>query len=146
MKHVYMDKDFCIGCGLCELACLTAHSKSGDLILAFVDEAAGGLRSCKKVHRDGSECASIGCRHCDEPSCVAACISGALYKDLESGRTVYQKEKCVGCWSCMMACPYGAISRHPVEAKIVKCDRCPDREVPACVTACPNLALKYEER
>ncbi len=38
MKRVYPDKDYCIGCHLCELACITAHSKSKDLIVAYREE------------------------------------------------------------------------------------------------------------
>jgi carbon-monoxide dehydrogenase iron sulfur subunit len=45
-----------------------------------------------------------------------------------------------------MACGFGAIKRHPVKEKIVKCDLCPDRDVPACVAACPNEALVFEEK
>jgi carbon-monoxide dehydrogenase iron sulfur subunit len=148
MKRVYPDKDFCIGCHICELACITAHSKSKDLILAYtVERGSEGLSSCKHVHERGPTCVALSCRHCDEPSCVAACISGALQKDPESGRTTYDREKCVGCWSCLMACPFGAIARHPLENKIVKCDLCADRPGgPACVAACPNQALKQEER
>jgi Fe-S-cluster-containing hydrogenase components 2 len=148
MKRVYPNKDFCIGCHICELACLTAHSKSKDLILAYtVERGQNGVSSCKHVHEAGPTCVALSCRHCDEPSCVAACISGALQKDPETGRTVYDREKCVGCWSCLMACPYGAIARHPLEQKIVKCDLCFDRPGgPACVAACPNKALKQEER
>jgi len=148
MKRVYPNKEYCIGCHLCELACITAHSKSKDLITAYREERVEcGLSSCKTVFEKGDTSVAISCRHCDEPSCVAACISGGLYKDPETGRTVYDREKCVGCWSCLMSCPYGAIRRHPLESKIVKCDLCEGREDgPACVAACPNLALKYEER
>jgi len=148
MKRVYPNKDVCIGCHICELACITAHSKSKDLILAYtVERGQNGLSSCKHVHEAGPVCVALSCRHCDEPACVAACISGALRKDPETGRTVYDREKCVGCWSCLMACPYGAIARHPLEPKIVKCDLCHDRPGgPACVAACPNQALKQEER
>lgn len=148
MKRVYPDKEYCIGCHLCELACITAHSESKDLILAYTQERnEKGLSPCKRVFEKGDICVAISCRHCDEPSCVAACISGGLRKDPETGQTVYDRDKCVGCWSCLMACPYGAIRRHPVDNKIVKCDLCQDREEgPACVAACPNLALKYEER
>ncbi len=148
MKRVYPNKDYCIGCHICELACITAHSKSKDLILAYTVERTGeGLSSCKRVHEGGPTCVALSCRHCDEPACVAACISGALQKDPESGRTTYDREKCVGCWSCLMACPFGAIARHPLENKIVKCDLCFDRPGgPACVAACPNQALKQEER
>jgi carbon-monoxide dehydrogenase iron sulfur subunit len=146
MKRVYIDRHFCIGCGLCELACLTVHSRSKDLAMAYTVERPQGLMSSKKVFRDGSMCASIGCRHCDEPACVEACIAGALTKDPVSGRTVYDPEQCVGCMSCLMACPFGAISKNPLEDKIVKCDRCVERDMPACVQACPNRALMYEER
>ena len=148
MKRVYPDKEYCIGCHLCELACITAHSKSKDLIVAYREERGkDGLSPCKRVFEKGDTCVAISCRHCDEPSCVAACISGGLHKDPETGRTVYDKSKCVGCWSCLMACPYGAIRRHPTESKIVKCDLCEGREEgPACVSACPNAALKFEER
>jgi len=148
MKRVYPNKDFCIGCHICELACITAHSQSKDLILAYtVERGQNGVSSCKHVHEAGPTCVALSCRHCDEPSCVAACISGALQKDPETGRTVYNRDKCVGCWSCLMACPYGAIARHPLEQKIVKCDLCFDRPGgPACVAACPNKALKQEER
>ncbi|MGE4552889.1 MAG: 4Fe-4S dicluster domain-containing protein [Desulfovibrionaceae bacterium] len=146
MKRVFMDMDHCIGCKLCELACLTVHSKSKDLILAYTVERAEGLMPHKRVFREGALCASIGCRHCDEPACVTACISGALTKDPVSGRTLFDADKCVGCWSCYMACPFGAIQRNEETHKIDKCDRCLERDTPACVAACPNQALTYEDR
>ena len=146
MKRVYPDKDFCIGCRLCEIACLTAHSQSRDLIIAYTEERRQGLTPCKAVYEEGSVCVALSCRHCAEPACVAACISGALTKDPESGRTVYDRERCVGCWSCLVACPYGAIRRDPRENKIFKCDLCEGRDMPACVEACPNRALFWEER
>ncbi len=148
MKKVYTNKEFCIGCHICELACLTAHSKSKDLIIAFTKERTEeGLAACKRVFEEGATCVAVSCRHCEDPACVAACISGALHKDPESGRTNYDQDKCVGCWSCLMACPFGAIKRHPILKKIIKCDLCKDRpEGPACVAACPNKALKFEER
>jgi carbon-monoxide dehydrogenase iron sulfur subunit len=44
-----------------------------------------------------------------------------------------------------MACPYGAVQRNLTFKKANKCDLCPDRETPACVSACPNRALVFEE-
>lgn len=145
MKRVKANKDVCIGCGICELACLTAHSQSQDLIIAFREERALGLTPCKRVERLGPACAGLSCRHCDDPYCVSNCISGALTKDIASGRVTYDENKCVGCWSCLVACPFGSIARHPVREKIVKCDLCAGRDIPACVQACPNLALVFEE-
>jgi carbon-monoxide dehydrogenase iron sulfur subunit len=144
MKKVYPNKEFCIGCHICELACATAHSKSGDLIIAWKEERAEGLSPCKSVVHRGPMTVALSCRHCADAFCVAACISGALHKDSE-GRTAYDEDKCVGCWSCLMACPYGAIHRHPFKEKIVKCDLCAGRDQPACVQACPNKALLYRD-
>ncbi|WP_029894927.1 4Fe-4S dicluster domain-containing protein [Desulfohalovibrio reitneri] len=145
MKRVKPIPDYCIGCGLCELACLQAHSRSGDLVIACRQEAPQGLTSCKTVHRRGPAAVALSCQHCQDPECVRACISGALYKDAGTGQTVYDQDKCVGCFSCVMVCPFGAIHRHPTESRIVKCDLCADRGSPACVEVCPNAALVFEE-
>lgn len=141
LKKVFPQKEYCIGCHLCEIACVTAHSKSGDVIIAWTQEREGGqIAPCKSVIEKGPATVALSCRHCDDPMCVSACISGALYKDAE-GRTAYDEDKCVGCWSCLVTCPFGSIRRHPVKDKIIKCDLCPGREIPACVAACPNSAL-----
>jgi carbon-monoxide dehydrogenase iron sulfur subunit len=65
----------------------------------------------------------------------------------ENGRIVCDVEKCVGCWTCIMVCPYGVIKREEGDGKRVasKCDLCPDREIPACVANCPNEALIWVE-
>ncbi|TIH19997.1 4Fe-4S dicluster domain-containing protein [Marinifilum sp. JC120] len=147
MKRIYPDRDMCIGCGLCVLGCLAAHSKSHDLVLAYKEERAKGLVSRKRLIEADEVCVAISCRHCEEPECVPVCISGALSKDEKTGITVYDADKCVGCWTCIMACPYGAIQRDKYNNKIIKCDLCAGRESgPACVEACSNRALKYEER
>jgi len=54
---------------------------------------------------------ALSCRHCDDAPCTKACITGAM-KRLEDGRIVCDEEKCVGCWSCIMACPHGAVSEE----------------------------------
>jgi carbon-monoxide dehydrogenase iron sulfur subunit len=46
---------------------------------------------------------------------------------------------------CIMACPFGAIKRDPAAKIIVKCDMCPDREIPACVEACKTNAIEVVE-
>jgi carbon-monoxide dehydrogenase iron sulfur subunit len=111
------------------------------------------LARCK-VSIDGASFTSTMCRHCEIPDCVLACKNGALYKD-ESGRTLVDEEKCVGCWMCVMACRFGAISRNVNQQNVPAvtsnginhhCDLCPGRSVPACVSICPTQALVYEER
>ncbi|MCX6357229.1 MAG: 4Fe-4S binding protein, partial [Candidatus Aureabacteria bacterium] len=83
---------------------------------------------------------------CEEAPCLAACISGAMHRDRETGAVLCSQERCVGCWSCIMVCPFGIILRDTRGRTVAtKCDLCPDRDIPVCVQACPNEALVYEE-
>ncbi len=134
--------EVCIGCHLCEIWCTVAHSKSKNILKAFLYEKPKPLPRIIIEERLPLTFA-LPCRHCLEPDCVFACISGALSKDLETGRVIYDKLKCVGCYSCVMACPYGCITVEPENQKIVKCDLCAELDFPYCVSHCPNEALVY---
>ncbi len=140
MNRVHPVEEFCVDCRLCEVYCATAHSRSKDILKAFKDEQPGPMKRIS-IQRHGSTSFALNCRHCEEPRCAWACVSGALSKDPETGIVTYQAEKCIGCWTCILACPYGAITSDPERSQVVKCDLCPDREVPVCVTVCPNRAL-----
>lgn len=148
LKKIYPIEEHCIGCRRCEVYCVAAHSESLDLIAAFKIEGLKGSNRNFVFERD--EIAfSIQCRHCEEPHCVASCISGALFIN-EDGKVLYKEDQCVGCYSCVMACPYGVISMNKLKHKIFKCDLCEDftqvsNGVPACVLGCPNEALIYAE-
>jgi molybdopterin-containing oxidoreductase family iron-sulfur binding subunit len=48
------------------------------------------------------------CQHCGRPLCVEACEAEATWKDMETGIVVIDNEKCIGCRSCIDACPYNA--------------------------------------
>ncbi len=145
MKRIYTLEDVCIGCHLCEVACVTEHSLSKDPVKAFLHEQARPISRCTVEEWDGGVISlSTTCRHCDEPDCLRACISGAIQKN-DAGVVRIDTEQCVGCWSCVMACPYGAVQRNLAKKKANKCDLCPDRKNPACVDACPNRALVYKE-
>lgn len=129
--------EVCMGCHLCEIWCAVAHSKSKDIIKAFMYEEPRPVSRIRVEDRIPVTFA-IQCRNCDEPECVAACISGALYKDAD-GNVVHDESKCVGCYSCVMACPYGSVKIDDRTQKVVKCDLC-DGD-PQCVKMCPNDAL-----
>lgn len=145
MKRVYSLEDVCIGCHLCEVACITEHSLSKDPVKAFMFEKERPISRCTVEEIDGGAVSfSTTCRHCEEPACLQACISGAVQKGAD-GRVTIDKEKCVGCWSCVMACPFGSVQRDTRSKRAGKCDLCPDRERPACVDACPNRALVFEK-
>ena len=150
MKKVFCQIEKCLGCRTCELACAVEHSKSKSLTTAirelplaksriqvqFIDEK-GKLNRTRAI--------ALQCRHCDEPLCVQACISGGIHKD-KRGNILVNPEKCVGCWSCIMVCPFGIIIQQEEIKQILKCDHCTDRDIPACVSACPTNALTFNEQ
>jgi carbon-monoxide dehydrogenase iron sulfur subunit len=88
----------------------------------------------------------IFCRHCEEPDCVMACISGAMYKNRETGLVTYNQEQCASCYMCIMSCPYGVLKTdESTKGVIVKCDFCGERLSPRCVENCPNKAIYLME-
>lgn len=88
---------------------------------------------------------SVRCQHCADAPCVQSCLTGALSQDTVSGIVAVDAEKCIGCWTCILACPFGAIRQDVAQGKAVKCDLCQGRDTPACVDNCPNEALVYAE-
>jgi anaerobic carbon-monoxide dehydrogenase iron sulfur subunit len=144
MKRVYSKEEVCMACGLCQVHCLVAHSESKDIIKAYKKESPR-QSSRIKVQQKGSLSFPLSCRHCEEPWCVYSCLTGALQKDPESGIVTVDAEKCVGCFTCVVACPCSAIIPDFHRKKAVKCDLCPHLETPACVANCPNYALIYTD-
>lgn len=143
MKKIYIQEEYCIGCRLCEIYCQVKHSKSKKIIKAFKKEKQD-IWSRVLVEEIGHNSFAIQCRHCEDAPCVEACISGAMRKNENTGVVVSDEDKCVGCWMCIMVCPYGVIKRSVSEKKVAsKCDLCIGEDIPVCVKNCPNEALKF---
>jgi carbon-monoxide dehydrogenase iron sulfur subunit len=142
-KRVEAREEHCIGCGLCQVHCITVHSRyPHDIVKAFKRQSP---RPVARVRLEEAKPVSfaVQCRHCDDPKCVKACITGAMIKDGATGVVTNQEDRCVGCWTCILVCPFGAITREEAGKKVAaKCDLCGDRGMPACVEHCPNGALK----
>ena len=98
-----------------------------------------------RVEQDGKITYAVACRHCQDPICVKSCISGALH--IEDGVVCIDKNKCVGCLTCILVCPYGAVVQDETGA-VNKCELCTKNAAgaPACVAGCPNRAIVFEER
>jgi carbon-monoxide dehydrogenase iron sulfur subunit len=97
------------------------------------------------IEEEGGISFAVSCRHCGEPLCVKSCITGAM--GIRDGVIEIDRDKCVGCYTCIMACPYGAVMPDGGGA-IQKCELCIKNAEgePACVTGCPNKAIVFEER
>ena len=139
MNKIYIKEENCIGCGLCRVYCQTEHSHSKDIIKAFKRETPRPVPRVR-VERKGLVCFAVQCRHCAEPWCAYSCLTGAMHKDPETEIVTVDAKRCIGCWTCIIACPYGALTRSGNKTA-AKCDLCPGQPVPVCVANCPNEAL-----
>lgn len=140
MRKKLIDKNKCVGCKNCEFACITVHKINPFPSIAPERNEVIQARNKVELDSDGKLFPEF-CRHCDEPSCVEACISGALTKGVD-GLVVCDNEICIGCFMCVMSCPYG-MARPCIKngQQMVKCDGCRGRESMACVDACPQRCL-----
>ena len=134
MKRIYLVPNRCLGCEECRRSCSKAHNY--DIPRNYM------------VYMNNFFPVPLRCAHCDEPSCLAVCEHNAISK-LESGVVMIDEEKCVGCGSCALACPYGMITLDLATKRAVKCDLCVDLtsngKEPACVENCALKALVYDE-
>lgn len=141
-REIFVRFDRCTGCHTCEIACAVEHSKCKSLFEAIFEHPVPKNRLYVEwVSPDGK--VPVLCRHCEDAPCMHACISGAIQRN-EDGVVITDTDKCIGCWTCVMVCPYGVVGRHMEIQRAFRCDKCPDREIPACVDACPTNALVYE--
>ncbi len=143
--YLYQDKKKCIGCFSCSVACrnnksIPAGPKPTDVIPVGPKSVDGQPKAAYVF---------MPCFHCETPWCVTACPTGAMQKRASDGIVFVNPSLCVGCKSCMSACPWGAPRWNPQTGKVVKCDYCIDRLdaglKPACVTVCTSHCLHFEK-
>ncbi len=135
---LYPDIDLCLGCKTCEIACAVEHSSEKTLISAVTERV--------KPHIDVVYVGipiPMNCRHCEDSPCMKVCPTSAIFK--KGDYVIIDQSRCIGCKSCAIVCPFGAIK---FERVAYKCDECINRLeknlLPACVEACPVNALKFE--
>lgn len=144
MKRVYVNEEWCLGCHLCEYYCAFANSGGTDMVKALKGRK---INPRIQVEEGNGISFAVSCRHCEEPLCVKGCLTGAL--SVKDGIITIDKEKCVGCYTCILSCPYGAVMPSD-EGVVQKCELCTSSLVgdgtPNCVKGCPNKAIVFEER
>jgi anaerobic dimethyl sulfoxide reductase subunit B (iron-sulfur subunit) len=90
---------------------------------------------------------SYACMHCDAPACIAVCPTDSIQKREEDGVVWIDQSTCIGCGSCVTACPYAAPRLDAEKGVAGKCDFCKDYldsgGSPACVDACIMRCLEW---
>jgi Fe-S-cluster-containing dehydrogenase component len=173
------DSTLCVGCRACQTACKASNKLPADKVEANggVYDAPADLNSSTKnvikslPTEDGGQIfVKQQCMHCVDPSCVSACMLGALHKEGEakrridgekkgSGIVLWDKWTCVGCRYCQVACAFNVpkFEWHAAFPAIVKCELCrhradPKKEGalavanPACCEVCPREAVIFGKR
>ncbi len=129
----------CIDCERCKEACVKTN-----------DVPHYGARTTileKRRQLGGNETETIFmpilCNQCNRPPCVRVCPTTATFKDEKTGIVVMNDSMCIGCKTCMAACPYNARYFHEETRAVDKCNFCLDTRLSkgetetACVEACP---------
>lgn len=147
-----IDTTKCIQCDNCVKACSVLHNNHSRLIK-------------KGAKLNNIFLIATSCRHCDDPTCMIKCPTGAIARNIDG--EIYHMDSCIGCGSCARSCTYGNISmvslpetsrrltgKHveqgeehsdklgKLRKKPVKCDMCMGYHFVACVYNCPSGAAR----
>ena len=139
----HFDMTKCIGCQCCVVACNEQNGNPAEINWRRVGEIEGGwYPDTQRWHL------SMGCNHCIEPTCLTGCPVDAYSKDPLTGVVLLSGETCIGCQYCTWNCSYGVPQYNPERGVVGKCDMCHERladgREPACVSACPEVAIEIE--
>lgn len=151
-RFVIADPKNCIGCRTCEIACAVVHSEDNDVANLSTKSFFPRIR----VIKGNTVSTAILCRHCEDAPCAEVCPNGAIVRSNNSIQVL--QEKCIGCKTCAVACPYGAMSIVTTQVSVpsgsaivgtrrksqaLKCDLCEGvAESPSCIKVCPTNALR----
>jgi len=134
IKTLIVDAGKCSGCRACETFCSLKHEGACN--------PARGRIHVVKWEQSGTFI-PVNCMRCETPACETICPKHATCRNYETGAMEVNSNLCIGCMSCVFACPFGATSVDPEDGRILKCDLCEGD--PTCVKVCPTGALTYEE-
>lgn len=162
---ILYDSTLCIGCQACMVGCKAANKmpletddpfrrwdNPQDLsatTLNIIKRYTDGTAEAKDREVDGYAFVKRQCMHCVDPSCVSACPVSALRKDSSNGVVTYNKDACIGCRYCQIACPFNIpkFQWDSTTPEIVKCQLCShllkEYKIPGCCSACPTGASLF---
>jgi Fe-S-cluster-containing dehydrogenase component len=169
------DSTRCVGCGGCVAACKESNGLPWDGEPKELDCNTKNVVKTRRLSKPiagGATTAFVKrqCMQCVDPSCVSACMLGAMHKEGDgkrdsggeregTGIVIWDKELCLGCRYCQIACAYAIPKFEWFKAapRIVKCELCRHRADPsaggvralanpACAEVCPAEAVVYGKR
>jgi Fe-S-cluster-containing dehydrogenase component/formate-dependent nitrite reductase membrane component NrfD len=140
MRYGFLiDQHRCIGCHACTVACKEEHNIPVGVNRTWVKYVEKGVYPDTRRHF-----AVLRCNHCDDAPCIEICPTVALFRRPD-GIVDFDNERCIGCKSCMQACPYDALYIDPDRNTAAKCNFDASRVEmgykPACEVVCPTQAI-----
>ena len=147
MAHnaIVTDLNRCVGCLACSTACKSINGvQPGSFWCKTLRIGPNPVEGGSGQHPDVYHYfLTVQCQHCENPECVHVCPTGASYVAAD-GTIQIDKQKCIGCQFCVMACPYGVRYLNEDERVVEKCTLCQQRtnqgELPQCVSQCGGMA------
>ena len=133
----------CIDCRACLVACSVENNVPMNHTRIWVKDLGvqGAFPDLQRTF------VPYNCMHCDNPPCIEVCVSGATYKQADTGLVLVDQEACIGCGYCVEACPYDARYLDEKRGVVDKCTGCAQRvetgQQPACVTTCLGGARMF---
>ncbi|MSN24940.1 MAG: hydrogenase 2 operon protein HybA [Geobacter sp.] len=161
------DATKCVGCKACMSACKRVNSDYGSLsyeqakfdsdgLWDAPEDLSGSTRTLIKLFKESDKQWSYvkySCMHCQKPSCVSVCPVSAMTRDKMTGTVDYNKDACIGCRYCQVACAFNIPKFQWEKAipQIVKCDLCKNtnllkKGITACAEVCPVGAIMFGKR
>lgn len=134
IKTLIIDAQKCSGCRACESYCALKHEGQ-------CNPAKGRIHVVK--WEQDAVFVPVNCMRCEEPACELACPRHATYRNYRTSALEVDRNRCIGCLSCVFECPFGATFVDQEDGRVLKCDLC-DGD-PTCVKVCPTGAITYEE-
>lgn len=139
-RFIMANSQQCLGCHACEIACVMAHNDEQHVLSQH------HFHPRITVIKHQQQRSAVTCHHCEDAPCARSCPNGAI-SHVDDSIQVNQ-QKCIGCKSCVVACPFGTmqivltpVAAGKVKATAHKCDLCAGRE-----TVLPVLRIARRTR
>jgi len=130
VKRIFVLKDRCNGCRICELRCSFHHEKVYSPTLSRIYVVKNELEG----YTNPKTCVLCG-------KCVEVCPVNAISFSAVTGAIAINVELCEGKQDCVEVCPFNVMRFNQVTQRAFTCDLC-DGD-PQCVKYCPEEALFY---